>query len=274
MKKIFSLPITVILICGLTWACKKEGTPPTLPPAQSMTIDFSNFLAGKKSEQVNYSLGAVENTNWTVAATVAGVWNSILVINLAIPVASFQKAMNTTPTNLSKTTWQWKYSVDVVGVTYTARLTGQIASNNIKWQMYISKQGANGYVEFLWYEGTTALDGNSGTWTINTSQADQTPMLKIDWSKSGTAIDSIKYTYIKTGQAFNGSYIQYGLTSNALNAFYNVYFWEPNKVKFTTVNIEWSTSVHNGHIKAPDYFLDSNWYCWDGNGNDVTCPAR
>jgi len=274
MNKIYSLPAIVILICVLLTGCEKKGTPPSLPPAESMIIDFSNFVAARKSGLLINDPKAVENTNWTVAATVASVWNTILVLNIAVPVASFEKAVNTSPTYLDKKIWQWKYSVEVIGATYTARLTGQAGSSNVKWEMYISKSGVGSFAEFLWYEGTTALDGKSGTWTIKASQADQTPMLQIDWTKSGTEIGTVKYTYIKAGEAFKDSYIEYGLTSNSLNAYYNVYFWEPNKLKFTTVNIEWSTTVHNGRVKAPDYFQDSNWYCWDGNGNDIVCPAK
>jgi hypothetical protein len=216
----------------------------------------------------------VENTNWTIAATVAGVWNFILVNKIAIPVAAFAKAVNTSPTYLDNQTWQWKYSVDFLSSTYTARLTGQVRSNDVKWEMYLSKSGVGAFAEFMWFEGTTASDGKSGSWTIKTGQDDQTPMLKIDWTKSGTGIGTVKYTYIKTGDAFKDSYIEYGLTSGVLDAYYNVYFWETTKVKFTTVNIEWSTSAYNGRVKAPDYFLDNNWYCWDGNGNDVDSASE
>ena len=40
---------------------------------------------------------------------------------------------------------------------------------------------------------------------------------------------------------------------------------------FKDVYIEWSTTNHNGHIKALHYYQDSNWHCWDGTGADVTC---
>lgn len=277
MKKFFLLSLIVAVVTFLFLSCQKKGNPPTLPPAESMTIDFSNFVSGKKSAPIAGDLKgtmAVENTNWTVAATVAGVWNSLLIINLAIPVAAFEKAVSTSPTYLDNKTWQWKYSVQVLAATYTARLTGQVESGDVKWEMYISKDGVGSYAEFLWFEGTTALDGNSGTWTIKASQSEQVPMLQIDWTKSGTSIGSIKYTYIKDGEDFKGSYIEYGLTSNALNAYYNIHFWEPIRSKMVDVNIEWSTSLFNGRIKSQDYFQDTNWHCWDANGNDVDCPAK
>jgi len=277
MKRFYPLSLIIAFSALLFWSCEKKGNPPALPPAESMTIDFSFFTSGAKSATIpdgTKGIGAVENTNWTVAATVAGVWNTILVANLVVPVAAFEHAVAKTPTYLDNKTWQWKYSVTVLAATYTARLTGQILSDSIKWEMYITRDGVNGFAEFKWFEGTTALDGSGGQWILTQSQAVQVPMLKIDWELAGTDVGSIKYTYIKTGDPFKGSFIEYGKTSGSLDAFYTVSFWETNRAKFVDVNIEWSTTLFNGRVKALDYFQDSNWHCWDGNGNDVDCPAK
>jgi hypothetical protein len=99
-------------------------------------------------------------------------------------------------------------------------------------------------------------------------------MLRIDWTKSGSSIGSVKYTYIKDGENFKGSYIEYGLTSNTLNAYYTIHYWEPIRSKMVDVNIEWSTSLLNGRIMSEDYFQDTSWHCWDANGNDVDCPSK
>jgi hypothetical protein len=103
-------------------------------------------------------------------------------------------------------------------------------------------------------------------------------MLQIDWTVTGSIVGNIKYTYIRdlrdnrTTETFKGSYIEYGLTSNTLNAFYSIHLNISGAANdFEEVNIEWSTTAHNGHIKAPYYFIDSQWHCWDGLGNDVTC---
>lgn len=274
MKRILSLSLLIIFAAIIFWSCEKKGDPPSLPPAESMQIDFSQFVAGTKSATIATDakgFSAVNNTNWTVAATVAGVWNSILLLNLAVPVASFKLAVNNKPEYLDGKKWQWKYTVQVVGATYTARLTGEIRSTDIKWEMYITRDGAGGFAEFKWFDGTTNLDGKSGQWILVQSQAQQTPMLQIDWTKDGATVGSVKYTYIGSG-SFQNSYIEYGLTTNSLDAFYNVHFYETNRAKFVDVNIEWSTTAHNGRVKSVDYFLDSNWHCWDANGNDITCP--
>jgi hypothetical protein len=277
MKKSFSLWLVTALSAVIFCGCENKGDPPALPPAESMTIDFSYFTSAKKSAAIvneTKGINAVENTNWTVAATVAGVWNTILIANLAVPVAAFEKAIESKPSYTDNKTWQWKYSVNVLAATYTARLTGQIQTDSIKWDMYITRSGVGGFEEFKWFEGTTALDGNAGQWILTESQTVQVRMLKIDWEKNGTDVGSIKYTYIKTGQAFKDSYIEYGKTTGDLDAYYTVHFWETNRAKFVDVSIKWSTTLFNGQVQSLDYFQNNSWHCWNANGNDVVCPTK
>jgi len=275
MKKAVSISLLIAIILVLFGGCTKKDTPPSLPPANSMTIDFSNFLASQKSAGIDV---LATKTNWTAAVTTAGFWNLLLTINLIVPVASFKKAMDNTPVYLDNKKWEWKYSVNLIGATYNARLTGQIQTSDIKWEMYISKTGVDPYSEFMWFSGTSALDGKSGQWILNHSQTYKEPMLQIDWTVTGTDVGSIKYTYVRdktdnrTTDWFKNSYIEYGLTSGTLNAKYTVHHnISTTTSDFKDVYIEWSTSNHNGHIKALHYFQDSNWHCWDGTGNDVTC---
>ncbi|MBA4322341.1 MAG: hypothetical protein C0408_05925 [Odoribacter sp.] len=269
MKKILSFSVIIALFAGLFWGCEKKGNPPLVPPAKTMTIDFSEFTSGRKSTT------SVENYNWSLASTIAGVWNTILAVNIAVPVASFGLAVNSTPVYLENKKWEWKYNAIVIGATYKARLTGQIRSTDIKWEMYVAREGIGAFAEFLWFEGTSKLDGKSGQWILNHSQQFQEPMLQINWTLNGTNVGTIKYTYIRelkdnrSADPFKGSFIEYGLTTNTLNAFYNVSLnlsGIPND--FKTVNIEWSTTLHKGRIKAFHYYGDSSWHCWDGNGND------
>jgi hypothetical protein len=281
MKKTFSLFIVIILAAGLFNGCKKKGDPPVLPPLETMKIDFSNFASSLKSAEIAGSendIKGIENGNWQFASSVAGFWNLLLTINLAIPVASFAESFNQTPSYLDNKTWQWTYSVNVLAATYKARLTGQISDNDVKWEMYITREGVGAFSEFLWFVGTSALDANSGQWVLNHSAAFPEPMLQVDWTRTNGTVASIKYTYIRTKkdnrttEPFNGSYIEYGLTNASLNAFYNVHFYESTILNsFVDVFIEWSTTDHNGHVKAFYHFNDNNWHCWNSGGNDILC---
>jgi hypothetical protein len=280
MKKLYSFLLPIVLTIVLFNGCvKKKDTPPTLPPAGTMSIDFSNFQsAAKSARSINEVTGiTVDKSNWTLAATIAGVWNTILAVNLAVPVASFGIAVNKTPVYLENLKWEWSYSFNVIGATYKARLTGQIRTSDVKWEMYISKEGIGAFAELLWYEGTSSLDGKSGQWILNHSQAFPEPLLQIDWTLTGNDIGNIKYTYIRdkkddrTSDPFKNSYIEYGLTTNILNGYYNVHQNTGAPNVFNDVFIEWSTTDHNGHIKAHYFYQDDLWHCWNNIGESVTC---
>ncbi|MGQ9621520.1 MAG: hypothetical protein ACUVTX_11140 [Bacteroidales bacterium] len=277
MKKILFILLITILMPWLQ-SCEKKGDPPVIPPPETMLIDFSNFINNTKSAlqvEIPKGLPAVNNLYWSVAATVAGIWNTLLFINLAIPVAAFQKSFDAKPAYLDNKKWQWKYSVNVLAATYIARLTGHITSAGVKWEMYISREGVGGFAEFLWFEGTSSEDGKTGQWILYQSHTEQVPVLQIDWQITDTDVGSVKYTYIKEANPMKDSYIEYGLTTGDLNAFYNVYFYESESLKkFVNVQIKWSTTDHYGRIKAPDFFGDNSWHCWDGNGNDTDCTGE
>lgn len=143
--------------------------------------------------------------------------------------------------------------------------------------MYVSKEGVGAFTELLWFEGTSKLDGKSGQWILNHSQTFPEPMLQIDWKVEGEKVGNIKYTYIReqkddrTADLFMSSYIEYGLSPNPLNAFYNVHHNTGIANAFNDVFIEWNTTDHNGHIKAHYYFQDDLWHCWNGVGDNVIC---
>jgi len=232
MKKISKLLLLILPVCFLLTACKKDkGDPPSLPPSESMFIDFSNFESGKKSDETIHFKG-IENSNWEFAALVAGYWKSILVTTLAVPVLSFSAAVNQTPVYLDDKTWQWSYNTNVFTVTYMARLTGQIRTTDVLWKMYIAREGGTGaFPEFLWFEGTSKLDGTGGQWKLNHSPQFKEPVLQIDWTKSGTDIGTIKYTYVRTlndsriPDPFKTSYIEYGRKAGQYDAYYVIHYF-------------------------------------------------
>jgi hypothetical protein len=280
MKKLSAFLLVTALITGLFWGCDKVENPPSLPPVGTMTIDFSNFVSSGKSAltvtDIN-DISIADKSYWAFASTVTGVWNIILAVNLVIPVASFGQAVNNTPVSVGDKKWEWSYNFNVIGATYKSRLTGEIRSGDIKWEMYISREGVGAFAELLWYQGTSAIDGKSGQWILNHSQQFPEPMLQIDWAITGSEIGYIKYTYIRdkkdnrTADLFKTSYIEYGLTTNTLNAYYNVHQNTGTANVFNDTFIEWNTTKHNGHVKAAYFFPDNLWRCWNETGENVTC---
>ena len=271
--KTTSAKILIILIFGiLIFSCEKKETtttPPDIPPVESMKIDFGQ-LAEIKSVDIS-------TTNWSLAAGTVGFWSSIIGTTLVVPVSAFVASFDHQPTQIDNKTWQWQYDVTRFTSTYTARLVAKLQTDQVKWEMYISKIGINSFDEFLWFEGTSALDGNSGQWILYYSADFQDKLLQIDWQKDGENVGQVKYTYVREQNNQNapdmyfGSTLTYGLQNKELDAYVNVHVYSPVKTDFTDINIEWSTTNFNGHIKSDLYYNDTDWHCWDISGNDIDC---
>ncbi len=280
MKKHFTLLVVAIFMGILLTGCKKKpGDPPVLPPAESMAIDFSNFENSKKSADIILPKG-IEDSNWGVSALVAGYWKAVIYFTLAVPVYSFEKAIEQKPVYLDDRTWQWDYTVPVFTVNYHARLTGQIRDNDVLWKMYITKDGAGGFNDFMWFEGTSDLDGKGGKWTLYHSYAFQEPVLEIDWEGNGSDVTYVRYTYVRAlndsrvDDPFRTSFIEYGkLTSGAFDSYYTIRYY--NGSGFSDMDVEWSSAGHNGRVSCLPLFedtLDPTWHCWDMNYVNITCP--
>ncbi|MDX9928588.1 MAG: hypothetical protein RBS37_01915 [Bacteroidales bacterium] len=283
MKRVISFSMMVLMMAIMCTGCKKDkGKPPVLPPYESMAMDFSAFASGKKSGEIPFAAKDVPDPdeNFTFSATVVGFWSGYLALNLVVPVRAFQLAVNNTPVWVADKTWEWKYSITGVTGTYKARLVGKILSDKVEWEMYITREGTGAFAEFMWFEGTSALNGLSGQWILNYSNQFPEPLLQIDWTKSGTTVNSVKYTYIReqkddrSPDPFKNSTIQYGTTSASLNAFFTIHIYEPLVIQdFVDVFIEWNTTAGNGRVKALYKFGDNAWHCWDIDKNNVTCPV-
>jgi hypothetical protein len=275
MKRIFIVLLITVFTAGLFTSCKKDkGNPPTLPAAESMAIDFSNFVTGTKSAEIDLSKG-VNEINWTYSALMASYWKAVINGALAVPVAAFKLTVDQTPTYLSTKTWQWSVTVTVSSVSYTARLTGEIRSTDVLWNMYISKTGTGSFTDFLWFTGTSQLDGKGGQWVLNYSSTFNEPVLQIDWTGDGTNVTNVKYTYIRTlndsrvADTFKNSYIEYGsITDTPYNGFYTIHFYY--LTEFYDANVEWSSTGVVGKVKCLKFFGDSNWHSWDASHVDTT----
>ncbi len=276
--KSFWILLTVILFSTAACDNSNEGeTAPDLPPYSSMVMDFEDFDDNQATAIYNKST-AETSGNWLYSRVVVGVWNTALFTTLAVPVASFKTAFAHKPEYLGNAKWQWAYTVEGFTSQYTARLTGELAGNEVIWEMYITKNGIDSFTEFLWFSGASQIDGQSGHWVLNHSAVYPENMLRIDWAIENEEIGNIKYTYVRdqnndrNTDTFKNSYINYGLQTSELDAFYDIHAFDQQLNKFVDVNIEWSRQNYNGQVMAPDYFNDTNWHCWNGAGEDIDCP--
>ncbi len=254
----------IVLLLVVTTSCQKEETEkaPVLPPESSFVMDFSDFMNTKTVSTQNTQI------NRTLAVAHVAVWNTVIFVNLAVPVATFTEAFNHEPQFQGNGSWKWSYSVNVGVNQYTADLVGTISGANVNWEMFVSKSGNNGFSNFLWYTGESSLDGKSGTWTLNREQSNPSPYIGIEWYKNSDEDFGITYTNIIPSDSENGGYISHGRDNNLdLNAFYEIF----NKGQNNLVEIKWDVTSKEGKIKDPKFYGNDQFHCWATNGFDVVC---
>jgi len=263
MKKQSILAVALMLILATTqFSCKKdeEKTAPTLPPESTFVMDMSDYTSGSKSV-------AATHLHYLWAAANVGIWNTILTVNLAVPVASFKEAFNHQavydPTSES---WVWSYNVTVGTDTYLAELHGSFITNGVSWKMYVTRSGS--YTDFMWYSGESNLAATEGSWMLKNDPVNNQDFIEITWHKSNDGVADIKYKNVLVSSNNKGTYILYGISNEAeFNAFYNIYY----STNSNLTEIKWHRTNQNGRIKDPAHYSDTNWHCWDGSHSDVVC---
>ncbi|OQX78371.1 MAG: hypothetical protein B6D61_05745, partial [Bacteroidetes bacterium 4484_249] len=206
--------------------------------------------------------------NWGWAATNVTVWNAVITLTLAVPIAAFYESFNHEGVYDPATdSWVWSYNFNAGGI-YLAELHASLVAGGVKWEMYISKN--NTYNDFLWYSGITNLNNTAATWELNHKPEDPTPFVLIEWERDiQNENANIKYTNVIPNGSENGGYITYGIENDSiLDAFYQIY----NKGQDNITDIKWNRTTKNGQVRDEKHFGDFEWKCWDENLMDIICP--
>ena len=280
MKKI-TFVLTLVLAISIFQSCQKEetiidnGAAPTLPPAESFIMPFNGFEDADTSGYVTNDGGADERTltfhNWVYSVTHVLVWNTILTVNLAIPVASFRGAFNHEAEFQGNGVWLWAYEfTGDGGATYKAKLYGELlAVGEVQWDMYISKVG--GFSDVHWYSGKTNNNNSTASWTLNHQPNNPQSFLNIDYTKdNGNNVGVIRYTNIQPNNPGNGGYIEHRRSSDQsveFNRAYDIFKAENNNL----LEINWNAPNNNGRVKDEAKFGDQDWHCWGVNLQDTDC---
>jgi len=257
--------------CAMNGPSTTGDDPPEIPPASTFVMEFDEFTSGGTAKLVDdgpnpISQQVITNGNWGWGALHVGVWNIIVTVGMTVPVAAFLESFNHVPEQQSDGTWVWSYEVTVSGVLHTAELHASTVDGNIEWNMFISKEGF--YDAFNWFSGVSNLPGTEGTWTLNNTPDNPTPLLSIEWHRDAVSeTGDIRYTNIVPDGPENGGYIFFGVTENTRDAFYEIF----NKGENNTINIEWSRTGKDGRIRDMAHFGDDQWRCWDTALQDTAC---
>jgi hypothetical protein len=274
-RKIALLSVGLLIITsvlGFIAGCEDDpasshGTAPEIPPQSTFIMEFSDFEQESMPNPTKQAM-ALTTANWTYAALNVGIWNTIITVGLAVPVAAFVAAFQHNAVWQPDNSWEWSYSFLAGGAMHTARLNGKVVEQQVQWKMYISRQDA--FTDFLWYTGTADLAATEGQWILYDNPESETELLQIDWHRNiaeGTA--DIKYTNIVPDGAENGGYIFYGIVAGeTYDRFYEIY----NKGLDNITDIEWNYASKAGRVMDENHFGDTDWHCWDGTLSDITCP--
>jgi hypothetical protein len=269
MKKILSFTLIIFLLLATFMSCReKYRVPPVLISSETMQIDFDNFILTAAVPINSFGVKGTDDANWKTASEIVSPWRTLTAVTLSVPFTAYKTAVSYNASHLSGNKWEWSYNAIVAGVTYKVRLIGGISGSQVKWEMYVSRDGSGGFTEFKWIDGTSNTNGTEGKWTFYENHTSQTALLQIDWTKSGTKIEKIKYTYLKAGTS-KDAYIEYGPASEGYDFFYKAHYYNETFGRFSDADIKW---VHNkeGRIKSNDY-LDTNWQCWDDQKMNAAC---
>ncbi len=277
-KKVFKAFVTgsiLILIIITIINCEddnKDSGAPQLPPVESFIIDFSDF--SNSSDTVKSTKAALTYQNWGTAFLKVAFWNTVITVTGIVPVTAFLESFNHHAVYEGDNTWAWTYDYTIGSATYTARLTGKILeTEEVKWEMYISKEAlGGGFEDFKWYEGTARFDRTSGHWILYNNPAADHELIRIDWTKNwDNNTGGIKYTNIIPDGIENGGYIAYGLVDDPVyDAYYEIY----NKGRDNLTDIEWNRTTKEGRISDPLTFGDEDWHCWDSLLVDIVCTLE
>jgi hypothetical protein len=261
----FKSALLLLVLSFIITSCKKEDEPaPEIPPQSSFVMDFSDF------SNPGDTLGSREIAtyqNWGYSYANVVVWQTLLTVGLAVPVATFVESFNHEAIyHPDENNWTWSYNVTVNFVVYEAELTGYLVPDSVVWEMRIT--AGSQYSDFLWYYGRSALDGSGGYWILQENPSNPNALLQIDWHKYADNTADIRYRNVRPGDPENGGYIFYGTAITGFDRFYDIY----NKGQDNLTEIEWSSVNKDGHVKDPNHFGDDLWHCWDSALMDVVCP--
>jgi hypothetical protein len=261
----FLLSLVFLLAAGC--GKKADGPSPELPPEGSFIMDFEDFDDGKMSS--SRVVGADSTySNFGYAGLNVLVWNVVITVNAAVPVKAFRESFNHEPDwDRRLQRYVWEYNLDVLGRRYTAQLQGWIEGSDTRWEMFLSQD--NGFQNFLWYSGRSAIARNNANWTLNKDPQAPTPYIGIEYTANSVVDAQIRYTNIIGGHEENGGYIEFKVVdSPEFDRAYSIYSAKNDNL----IEIEWSHLGLDGRVKDEIHFTDAAWHCWDAAYLDATCP--
>lgn len=264
-KKMRSVAYVLVLTFGLIFtftACEKNPEVMELPPAESLKIDFSTFPEGvdaKKSVEIT--------NNWFYSAANILVWNTVVSLNVALPIVAYAEAFNHDPIYLGDESWEWAYDVVSGGITYGVSLVGaRIDNQTFSMEMNISGPLSS----FTWFTGVVRYDHTEAVWTLRHTPAAPVDYLTVTYTRGlEPGVYTTKYEVIDPANDLYEGYVEYGYNAEAdMDAHYTI------STNDAAIYIEWNIETSAGRVMAESQYGDALWHCWDTQLYDIDCPAE
>lgn len=275
MKKsiLFLLLLSAVIVLQ---SCDKDDaldapeslTVPELPPMELYSLPTEK-IAHNDSLMEEHSRCARDN--WIHAGLSVLVWNSVVVVNLAIPTGAIALAFNEDAQYIGNNTFEWSYQYTtnpaLGGNTYDISLTAQyVTSTEIEWILTASELG--GFSNFQWIKAIIPTDFSEAEFVFYQNPTAPETYLQINSERDVMRqVYTTRLTNVIPGHADNGHYIQYGvMNNNAFNRSFNL-FAGPDNV----LDIEWNEPTRDGRVRHAYHFGNDAWYCWDENQCNSIC---
>lgn len=268
-KNVIGRSLLTVFLAGYLFSCSEDTneiaqeTTPTIPPVSTFAMDLSAFPTAENSNN-----GRTANQwHFRYAALNFVFWRAVNV-QLLVPVAAFRESFNHQAEYLAdEQRWLRKYQVAAGQDTYEAKLYAKLSESDVKWEMYLSKEGV--YENFKWYTGTSKFDGTGGNWTVRIDpEGSSREVLRIDWKKEGENVAELQYTSIDQSNEHFDSYIKVGKSeSDDFDTYYQVY----NSKEDNLLTVEFNTETKAGRVADKGWFKDEAWHCWNASLEDAVC---
>ncbi len=267
--------LAIILVASLALAgtsCKKKkdepstpAIPPTLPPIESLKMDFSDF----NSTPSKGTAKIIEDTyvNYTVARTNVAFWKDLLEEDLlAIPVAGLVNALTKTGQEVSSNTFEWTLSFSAQSTSYTGKLVAVKGTSSFTMELNIAPSSSPTST-FKYFDATVSNDLSSADWNIYKNSSGSVKVLDGLYSyNSVSEFESLEFTYVEPSQTETNSSIEYNYV---LGADYDGAFYM--SMSEGDVDVEWDISSNAGRVMSPAAFTDTDWHCWNDVLADIGC---
>lgn len=263
MKKVFCLLLSlmVILVSCNPDDENNQDPKPVMPPEYSMTPNFDDFQA--EENQRNQTI-----ENWFYSSVNVSVYSTLLTGSLAIPVSAFTATISEDPFyDTEAGVWTWESSFSANSNDFSIRLTADVVNGGVDWRGFISSS-SNNVEDFVWFEGQSNVNGNSGNWTLFESPQNPSAWISTEWTRNeDQTVGTATFTIEKEGESL-GSYIAYGRDENS---DYNRSVEISNTQSGDFIEIDWNSELKFGRVKSENQFGDTDFHCWDQDLQDVSC---